>query len=662
MLRCILRITFLLIPLSVQAAPKVYPLKHVIGFDDPSISIKATIFDGWIKSNTIPGLSEEFVSEFKKSFGEAVVDNISPSSKNKILVASLHLIRASQYTVPKKITHSFEYHLPITLSIQFTNPATGEVLYSFTKTSYATAEVHDSDNSQSDRMLTDVTNRNYRNLLTSLINEAKNEFNPMLVEASVTKIWKKMIILDKGSKFGIAKDDTIEDSQGNALKVSYVTDNYAIATALGAIPAIGCKFSKYSNQDTAKAVKKPRVLTMQKGWEDEKLTAISSYFDSEISKESAFTLLPVNESFTTILASLAADTNAGTNEITNQRVMPDYMIKFSYSDPRVYDVVQNGKFGFRIYEQYILGELLDKQGRIIYSSIGHNHIEDKVVEGIVFDRDARLEILLKNATVQLAGSFSKSIRFASLTLPVIDTKEHIIDVQDSTKVLRQNQNVVFYKNIGKVDGVIGEVQVPIWEGIVLEATDGKARIDAFAPFSNDNQNEDINKDDVVIINTLTTDKSVESTSSVTYCSNSSSNIGTVNIDDFPVISHGFGYLLPYTLYDNDVSYRSKIQSAMKYGGFKQSSLKLGQIETNGRCLLPVYKVIIENREGTECIISLATGYRLYLGKDKKGAAASQVKLKLTDIQDSAIKETIQSEVSKSILNQLKDNIAKVLYQ
>lgn len=665
MLRYLLFFLLLLPAVAVQAAPpKVYPVQRVFGFDEPSLVEKAPAFSKWVKSVTTEKLSDGFLNEFNGAFGDVATNKISETTRSKVLLASLHLIRASEYLVPKNISQSTEYHLPLTLSIQFTNPATGEVIYSFTRTSYAPVEIHDSEKNtvQSDLLLNNATSANYKSLLSLLIKEAKQGYNPMQVEASVAKIWKQMAILDKGSKFGIGKDDSLEDTQGNVLNVMYVAENYAVASVIGTSPELGTKFSKFSNQDTSKAVKKPRVLTMLKGWEDPTLVAISGYFDSELSKESAFTLLPVNESFATLLNSVAETTNAEKYEITNQRSVPDYLLKFSYSPPRVYDVVQKGKFGYKIYEQYILGELIDKQGRIIYSSIGSNRIEDKDVEGIVFSKDARLEILLKNATVQLAEQFSKSIKFSSSTLPVTSTTDNMIEIKDVTHLLRPSQNVLLYKNIGEVKGVVGEVLVPVWEGIVAEKTDEKVRVELIAPVSEEFKTVRISNNDVVILAALMAGKSSSSFTSMTYCADIPSKLGVVDIDDFSVISKGYGYLLPYALYDNDNIFISKVQNAVRLGGFKVSSLELGKVDSKGRCLLPINKVTIENLRAGECNVTLAVGYRLYTDKEKKGAVAAQINMVISDLQDGSLNSNIQCELTKNALGLLKDNIMKVQYK
>ena len=658
----VLFLLMLCIPLAAHAAPAVYPVKEVMGFNDPSLPTKSPAIDDWIKSVTLPKLAEDFVAEFSKEFEGVATDKIDSRSRNKVLVASLHLVRASQYTVPK--SQNTEYHLPITLSIMFTNPSTGEVLYSFTRTSYATAELSNSETpAKRDPILRDATASNYKNLLSGLIKEARQGYNPTQIEAAVVKIWKKLAILNKGSKFGITLNDTLEDEQANSIQVIYVTEDYAVAKPQLGSPQNGQKFSKYSNQDTAKAVNKPRVLTMQRGWQDDKLMAISGFFDSEVSKESAFALLPVNESLAKVLQAVAATTEAGSSEVTNQRAVPDYLIKFSYSSPRIYTVGEQGKFGFHIYEQYILGELLDKQGRIVYSAIGMNRIEDKDVAGIVFSKEARLEILQKNAVIQLAEQFSRSIKFSRFVLPVVGVEDKLVNLEDSSRELKPGKNVVILKSIGMVEGINGEVSVPTWEVNIVEANEGKIRAELLMPVTDEVQDVKVAKGDVVILNALTTGKVGESATSVTYCTEIQAKLGTIEINDFPVISRGFGYLLPYTLYDNDKVFREKIQVAVKEGGFKVSSLQLGAVDTTGRCLQPIYKAEVTNRQkGGESSVSLAVGYRLYVSEARKGAAASETKLSLSNVQESSFDQTIQCEISKNAVGLLKNNITKVRYQ
>ncbi|HQP25639.1 MAG TPA: hypothetical protein PLP16_10760, partial [Smithellaceae bacterium] len=372
----VILLSICLVPFVLEAAPKVYPVKRVFGFRQNALA-GAPAFQKWVAARSAAGemrearsiLSKEFEAKFKKTFGPLAADNITDKNKHEVLVAFLHLLRASEYTVPK-IAFS-EVAMPITLSIIITNPATGEALYSFTKTSYATTRVvktnvggaetedqnssaqsaggqaqlpvaapSDAQDAEEDRemlvnarpsdqeqaqMIADA-GANYQSLVVALIKEAKAGYNPTSIEIKIADVWKGLYILDKGSKYGIVKDDTVQDASANELTVIYATEDYAVAQSLLGKVDRGVKFFKYSTGSGAGQFNKPRVLTMQEGWRDPILRRISYIFDSEISKESAFTLLPVNEHFTRLLQSVAQDTYAGKYETTSQRTMPDYLI------------------------------------------------------------------------------------------------------------------------------------------------------------------------------------------------------------------------------------------------------------------------------------------------------------------------------------------------
>ncbi|HJV64844.1 MAG TPA: hypothetical protein VJ550_03830 [Geomonas sp.] len=658
----------LLCPAICAAAPVVYPVKEVIGFQSASLAAKAPALAAWLQEVSVPGLSAEFVAAFKKEFGGIAVDNIDGKSRHRTLVASLQLVRASQYVVPKPISHCKEYQLPLTLSLVFTNLNTGEVLYSFTETSYAPVEVSDDETGPtSDAQLKSATAANYRSLLGSLLHKARLGYNPAEIQAAVAKRWEGLLILNKGSKSGIASNDELVDAAGNILQVCYVAEDYAVATPLLANTIEkGQIFSKFADQSVSNTVKKPKVLSMHHGWGDEQLEAMARYFDSELSKESAFTLLPVNESLAAVLAAVARDSNAGQFGTTNQRVLPNYLIKFSYAAPRVYHIGQSGKFGFDVYEQYVLGELLDKQGRIIYSAVSGDKLQDKNVEGMVLGRDARLEILLKNAVVELAEKFSKSIRFSHATLAVSGIQSGSVTFKDPAKQLQPGSQVLIFRSIGKVDGIDAEqVVVPIWQARVAAADSGEVTAELLMPLVNELKEMKVNDDDVVIVDAISAGTARNSTTSITYCKAMSSQTGALGLEDFTVLSHGFGHLLPYALYDDDPDFRQKIRDSVKAGGFRDT-LKFGAVDTAGRCILPVHQASLSKRqcENEECEgeVQFATGYRLYVGKEKKGGAGSQTKISVRQVREDCFDPVLQGEISKAALGLLEQSAARVRYK
>jgi hypothetical protein len=666
------RLTFLLLawilccalPTGANAASGfvVYPLKQVIGFDDPDVKRKAPALGAWIEGVTVPRLASDFAEGFRSEFGARTATDIDAQNKSRAVVASLHLVRESQYTVTKM--GNVEFHLPITMSIVFTNPNTSELLYTFTDTSYAPVTLAESEvgTPRGDAYLMEAAGRNYQSLLAGLLKKARQGYDPVQVEVSVVKVWKNLCILDKGSKLGVTKGDNLRDGAGNEINVIYETEEYAVAQPLLFKPERGQKFSKLGNKSLASQWKKPKVLSMHDGYKDDELKTIADFFASELSKQSAFTLLSVNDSLSTLLAALGRETNAGQYQITNQRALPDYLIKFTASPLRYYQVREKGKFGFHIYEQYLLGELLDKQGRIVYSAVGSNRIEDEDVGGMVFDQQARREIVLKNAVLNLAEQFSASIRFAHAVLRIDKVKGEALYLNDDAAVLRPNQNVRVFRNLGAVDGVPGDVLVPIWDATVVDVQQGRVEANAEFPLLDELKGVQIGADDVVIVDAITAGKNPAASTSVSYCSSLPSRLGALDIDDFRVISRAPGYLLPYSLYDNDPEFLKKVQESVRYAGFKTTSLSFGAVNTSNRCLLPIHKVTVEKPEPEQCKVSLAVGYRLYAGNEKKGAAASQMKFTLTDVRPPALDQAVQSELSKDATGLLRESIVKVRYQ
>ena len=453
--KCAAFVMVCLLPVLACAAPTVYPVREVFGFPtfdtrapkndkiaefDRKLAEEAPIFYEWIKKRDARKLADEYDAAFRKEFGALAAVNITDVNKHEVLVASLHLIRASQYSVPKM--GNYEVHMPITLSVVITNPASGDVIYAFTKTSYATVLLASPDaDTQAKSLLLEKNAANYAFLLQTLIKEAKQGYNPTKIDITVVKTWNGLSILDKGSKAGVAQGDNLVDSADNELSVKYVAEDYSVASTLLGSTGTGQKFFKYGTASTETQFSKPRVLTMREGWNDKVLANISYLFDSELSKESAFTLLPVNEYYTRLLFAVARDTYAGKFETTQQRAVPDYLMKFTATEPRAYSMSEKGKFGINVYEQYILGELLDKQGRIMFSAVGTDRIEDKNVGGMVFSKRARLEVLQKNAVVNLAEQFARSIKFSRHVHPVQDVSGKKIKIIDKSRELRDGQEV-----------------------------------------------------------------------------------------------------------------------------------------------------------------------------------------------------------------------------
>lgn len=661
-LRSLGLLLILLFPVSALAGPVVYPVKEVIGYDQPGLHEKASVFAKWVNEKGLPSLSEEFTKKFQQAFGTVAVADIDSSNKHRVLVASLHLVRASQYSIPKMGTT--EYHFPITLSIVFTNPVTSEVVYSFTKTSYAVVSLGGNESVESPQCLS-ATQENYDSLLKLLIDDASKNYNPAQIEARVAKIWNGLFILDQGMTAGIARGDELTEGN-NIIKVIYASEAYSVAEPfiVGEIKE-GHSFSKYANLSLANQFKKPKVLSFASNTDDI-LKAVSGFFESELSKESAFTLLPVNPGMQKILTAVARDTNAGQYEITNSRALPDFFIRFQKVAPRMNEFSAAGKaIGVLTYEQYVLGELLDRKGRIIYSALGYNEIKDENIGGIVFGVDARREILLKNTVVDLADKFAKSVRYARVSAPVEEvTGSSTLKLSDVSGQIRAGQSVLVFRNIGSVDGIIGEVQVPIWDAEVKMVETGFVTAETSLPIAGQADGGiAVKNGDSVVIESMSSDAKSNNGVNVAYCEDRSSKIGDIDFEDFSVLSNAYGYLLQYPLYSKNRAFYEEAQTIVKQSGFKDG-LKFSQVSTEDQCLLPIYKVVVNEKlcEDGYCNaeVALSVGYRLFKGEDKKSTAAQTI-LKLKQVNEQSFGTYVQSEVSRNALLILKDKIQQIRY-
>jgi hypothetical protein len=237
-------------------------------------------------------------------------------------------------------------------------------------------------------------------------------------------------------------------------------------------------------------------------------------------------------------------------------------------------------------------------------------------------------------------------------------------VDDKSRELRIGQEVVLYRNIGRVDGVKTDVVIPIWQANVVEAANGKVKLDLLLPMLD--KGVGVSRDDIVIVDAMSAASTAEqSETSVSYCTQPSAKLGSLEFNDFKVLSKAFGYLLPYTLYDNDDAFSRMTHEALRDGGFKDT-LKLDKVDTAGRCLLPVHKADFKKNvcEKGVCTheISLVAGFRLYAGQDVKGKAATSTAMKTENCTENCQPSVIQGDLSKTSLSLLKDAILKVRYQ
>jgi hypothetical protein len=412
-----------------------------------------------------------FDESFRAAFPGSVA-NIDNANKRRTFVVSLQIARASKYVVGKP-DGTDDVYLPLTGSIYFTNVITGEVLYTLTKTEIKFATVTHEASANGSRRVQALFRENFEELVSTLIKEAVGQFHPSIISAVVRSEWKGLAILDGGREQGISREDTLVDPQGNELLVVSAGPTYSIGKMQLGVISRGSTFSRVSNQTLAE-IRRPRVLPIvENAPRDFPEQTLVQLLSDSLGAKSAISLIPVNRTYQSVLTTVASKIDISQEKI-RQRELPNFFFRLNIPEPIAYEVPTNLDYKTRrVYEAIAIAQMVDRSGRVLYSGIGRNRIEDEVTSGIAFNDSARKEVVIKNALIDLANRFGSEMKFSDAELAV-KTGGKEITLQDDLGMLSKGASWRVYRSIGKQDGINGDVRVPTWDISVTEVSSGQA--------------------------------------------------------------------------------------------------------------------------------------------------------------------------------------------
>lgn len=441
-----------------EGAYGLYPVPglFVVGAQDKQTRIDAD-FTAGVRNGEA---GQDFAARIREAFPESV-SAINDSNKRRTFAVSLQIARASKYIVDKP-DGTLDAYLPVTASIYFTNLMTGEVLYTLTRTEISVATLVRADAAVGSSKVQALFLANFRELLSSLIIEAREKFQPRTLTATVRGNWKGLALLDGGSHDGIKRDDRLLDSSGNELNVVSAGPTYAVARVeLGSFKT-GSVFSKVTNQTLAE-IRRPRVLPLvERKPDDMPKENLLQLFSDALGAKAAINLVPINSTFTQVLQAASA-TSAISQQMIYQRELPSYFIRLHVGDPVEYEVPTNLAYKTRRhFEAAAFAQLVDIKGRVLFSGMGRNHIEDEVTAGVSFNSAARREVVVKNALQDLANRFANEMKFVDAQQAVVSGGENFT-IQDTQAVLTRGDSWRVYRSIGKVAGIKGDIWVPTWD-------------------------------------------------------------------------------------------------------------------------------------------------------------------------------------------------------
>lgn len=408
--------------------------------------------------------------QVESEFGASLPAGASDAAKlRSSLAISLRLTRAGVATVPK--VAGVDAYLPITLTVDVTNVATGEVV--FTKTETTVGEgVFDP------ATLTSELQRQFNGqLLRAMENLTKNAaaaFRPTSQSAQVvgkasSDEYDKMWVLDKGENAGLR----VGDSFGADGRIIHSGGQYAILeTALEDLK-IGHMVSR-TVASSAAVMARPSVLVVAEtvphhysaGW-------VQQIFEDQLGASTSLAPLPVNPAFTALrqLALGAAKASLP----TDSRSLPDYVASVRLVS---FDRAQwpSGVRGVTVdrYAAHAFVTLYDRTGRAVGTAHGSSKIEDHVSGDMRFSEGQRRDAAVRNALSDAAQKIA-SFKSQPISLPIKMQAGGLV-VADPNGAVPYAVTLPVMRPLGKVKGGKEDIYIPIGHVTSMAAEAGELMV------------------------------------------------------------------------------------------------------------------------------------------------------------------------------------------
>lgn len=590
-----------------------------------------------------------FAAKFRERFPDAA-GTISEGNQRRTYAVSLQIARASRYVV-RKVNGTVDVYLSVTGSLYFSNVMTGEVLYAATRTTVKTITLIPEEARPGGDRIVRLFADTYRGVVEDLIGDARERFHPLTVNARVVKEWKGLAILDGGQERGLGRDDALVDARGNELRVISAGPKYAIASVSLGTFSRGDTFSKVTHRTLAE-IRKPRVLPFVElappGFPEE---VVVQLFSDALGAEAPVSLVPVNRTFGAVVRALGAQIDLS-KETLSRRELPGLFVRLHVLDPISYERPTNlGYKTVRITEALAYAEVVERSGRVIYAGWGRDRIEDEITQGMSFDLEARKEIAVKNALLALAKRFSAELRLETARLEVTRGGASLV-VEDQNGVLAPDATFRVYRNLGKVEGIAGDVRVPTWEVGVTATGGGAAQVSPVLPIVDGAPLPE--RGDVVIVDGVAAG---EARWKRFGACGTAEQLGPVTLPAFPELALNLfvaGYRAPF--YASGLAARV---SALVHGGsgFKED-LRLHE-PTVDYCVQPVYRMWKgEPRcSGNACadVAEVQLGYRIRVGDGQgqvKASSGLATRMTASALPTAATAETRDAAFQADLIDQV----------
>ncbi|WP_374320780.1 hypothetical protein [Aquabacterium sp.] len=457
----------ILIPLTCMSGQeaKVFPVRGFF-YDASTDSKLDPLFRQLVQGQSAGALSGQIHDALAQAFGPRV-GNLNQSTAGNTFAVSFHVTRANSFVVDKGNGNS-DVVATLTGSVYFTNVVSGEILTTLTRTIISRAVAANNSDLNGER--SQLFQQALDTLIKDLMSAAPKQFQPVTIETHLTDRSGELLVLDAGYRQGLAAGDSIEDSADNLIQVVYAAENYSVAKpVLASNLNLGAAFHKFSAHP-ASGQDRPSVAVMV-----EKLPTgyakdyIARLFSELLGDVAPLSVVQINTGFTQLLQTVREQDGVelSTSQSAGRRP-PSLIVRVRIPDTLYYEAGTNLDFEkLRRYETRAFADVIDNSGRIVFSAVGVDVINDKIIRGIGAGFEERREVSIKNALADLAKKLAHVGELKRVRAEIVGSSGDTYQVNSQGRVYGQHQSgVILRKSKARLGKETKDIFLPTVEASV----------------------------------------------------------------------------------------------------------------------------------------------------------------------------------------------------
>ena len=383
-------------------------------------------------------------------FAAGLPDGMTPRARlNAKLIASLRLTRAAIWKVPKG-TAGVQGSLPLSLTLDITNAASGEVVFSRSKTFEGTGVYAHEDATQ--RLAAELP-KHLQTAMLALVAEAAREWKPYAQSATVVGKAEGQWIVNQGRAHGLRTGDTI----GDGAVITFAAADYSVVKLVLGDLREGQVLDRIATAPAAMLARPSVLSVIMDAPPGQSPAQLSQIFSDAAGKSSGLAPVPVNPSFVALRQLALGEAKAPE---ANSRSLPDYVAAVSVVALDPVDFPSNiPGVTFERHLAYAFVSLSDRSGRVVFTARGKGFIEDRVSMGVRFSPEQRRDAVVRNALIEAAGQLAR-FKPQPHELAIAAAGERLL-IKDPGGLVPLGAELTVVRAAGRVSGIRSPIRVPV---------------------------------------------------------------------------------------------------------------------------------------------------------------------------------------------------------